>query len=571
MVDAGPPGVDVVSRLLEGEDGIGVGAVSSDGTVVRVSIRAGSGEVDIELGDPGAGGRFFLTTERLGLRYGTHRGLDRPDLVATRAFDRLKAVDFGELLARLRACQPRGEPFSPGGPSGPGRAAPAAVPSRLDRFYRRVDRSGDWFKFSWPERAFLDSQVEFPGDPVRIQHGTLECGVNGPMTGIASLRYFAGRDRMNARPGKGPQGSARYVSTVISQEDVLAGRTFALLRDTMIHVVEQDRPSCLNLSTTCLPELIGDNPTALIREVEQRFGTQVFWTSKTRNPGDSYQAWLRRTLEATPFSADRDDRLVVVAGLLNPEDRIEAERLLSAAGIAVAGHLLPSLGVADIEGLPRVRALVWGNPNGWHSVGDEVFRGALEVVRSDPPMGLKGTAEWLSHVAAALGLSGAGPAVEEMMRDCERSLEPIRREAGALSVGLIGDRADLDLLLRKEFLGYSVGFLLCEIGFNVKCLVYDPDGSSDLARPATPVAAGTVEFVPFDSRPALDRLIADRVDLAFSHLTDDPRLSAHGVRGFCEGVFDLGLTGLLRAGRRLLDTARLRWPTGHRKHLTGWV
>jgi len=112
---------------------------------------------------------------------------------------------------------------------------------------------------------------------------------------------------------------------------------------------------------------------------------------------------------------------------------------------------------------------------------------------------------------------------------------------------------------------------LCELGFPVKCLVYDHRGGDSLRQPEKPVSAGSVEFISFNTPPELDRLLGGDIALAFTHFNHDPRLAAHSVPGFCEDWFEIGVRGMIASGRRLVARAQARPLREYRSFLTKWT
>jgi hypothetical protein len=131
-------------------------------------------------------------------------------------------------------------------------------------------------------------------------------------------------------------------------------------------------------------------------------------------------------------------------------------------------------------------------------------------------------------------------------------------------VALAGDAADVRALGDAQgWPGFDVAAVLAEMGFQVRCLVH---AKGDAPRPRG-LAAGA-EWKTFHTRAELDALLADGVDLAFSHFNHDPRLQRHAVRPFCESAFKPGPAGLRRSMKRLLHLADTRPLPGHR-HLLG--
>ncbi len=457
----------------------------------------------------------------------------------------LAGTAFAELLARLNRdallyCDADG----------------GSAPSRYESYYRAVDHGPRWWKFVYPEARFLEQEVSFGARYAQISHATLECNLNNPRLEVASLRFFAGDERPAAKEGR-----YSYTDTDIGEADVVGGRTQELLGRALERVAREEKPAFIHLKTTCLPELVGDTPLPFIARIEREHGVPVLWTSKTHDSGPVYEGMVARLLASAPLSGSRDPKAVILAGLSSEETRAEAAALCGLLGLRVVGEAFPNLDFAAFPEIGSAAAVVWYDPVGWAKISDDVFlRRGLKVVRWHPPYGAAGARSWLARVAAVLGLQAPAEApapdgLAELIGACRER-----------TVALAGDPADIELLTsRGRAFGFSVAGLLCELGFNVRCLVRSPGPAPRRAR--APRGAGTIEFEPFSTRAALDRLLSKGTDLVFTHFNHDPRLEARGLRGFNDRVFEPGLGGMLRTGRTLLARCAARPFPRHRAHL----
>jgi hypothetical protein len=105
------------------------------------------------------------------------------------------------------------------------------------------------------------------------------------------------------------------------------------------------------------------------------------------------------------------------------------------------------------------------------------------------------------------------------------------------------------------------------MGFSLKALVYAYGRAHDLRQEPIRVGPGKIEFIPFRTRRELDALLDDDIDLAFSHFNYDPRLATAGIAGFCENVFESGISGFIRSTQRLLDLCETTPFQGNLSHL----
>lgn len=445
-----------------------------------------------------------------------------------------------------------------------------SVPSRFECYYRVVDHAPQFWKFVYPEVRFLEQEVRFGARYAQISHATLECNLNNPRLEVAPLRFFAD----DASP-RAKEGSYSYTDTDIGEADVVGGRTQEILGRTLERVAREEKPAFIHLKTTCLPELVGDTPIPFVARIEKELGVPVLWTAKTHNSGPVYEAMVERLLGEVVFSAERDPKAVILAGLPSEAARAEARTLCGRLGLRVVGEAFPNL---DFRGFPEIgaaSAVLWYNPVGWAKISDGVFlRRGLRVVRYHPPFGVSGTRAWLARAVSVLGLPASADAEALSLEPLKGELEALALECRPRTVALVGDTADIELLASQgRAFGFSVAGMLCDLGFNVRCLVWrGGPGASDRAteRGRAARGAGTIEFSPFSSSAQLDRALARGIDLVFSHFNHDPRLEAHGLQGFNDNAFEPGLDGLIRTGRGLLAKCAARPFPRHRACLKPW-
>ncbi|MBM4398411.1 MAG: hypothetical protein FJ087_22315, partial [Deltaproteobacteria bacterium] len=519
--------------------GFTLASAASDGRRLCLAIASDEGVLDVEVEARTDGAAYYLADERHGVRYrGESRLSPAREKLLRGLLPRLAATDLDGLLRRVPAAR------SPG-PEAPARDDRRRPHLRLDGFYKRLDHAGEWFRMFRPERTYPDAHVRLPAGTRAVQHCTRECRFNHAVSGVASLLFFRDGGKMN------PLGREVEFSFV-DEQDVLAGRTVARLAETLERAAggPGDRPPAIHLATTCLPELVGEHPGGIVREFEERTGVRVFWTSKTLGSSDSYRGWLAAALPSVPFREPRD-RAVVLAGVLDERDAPELARLLAGMGLEVAGRLLPGLDVAAIPGLAGARAVVWcADASDWEGPGGDVFAPYLPSVRPPAPIGVVGTLAWVDAVAAALAPERRTIAMAQVLDDFESRLAPLRAVAARVTVALVGDAADLDAMSLPDLLGFSVSRTLGDLGFRVRLLAY--------VAPGDPGPDPSDGFERFGTPEELDARLADGVDLALSHFARDPRLDAHGIRGFDESVFGAGPSGAERAVRTLLGLASSR-------------
>ncbi|MFA6317777.1 MAG: nitrogenase component 1 [Elusimicrobiota bacterium] len=515
-------------------------AFSEDG--VEFSLVRGAAMLTFEAVPPGPGARACLlsgATLGLNLRGGPETVAEAgelPDAVfralANKGFSGLRSMLVKDALAHAGGDGPRTQ-------------------TRLERYFRIADHTPDWWKFVYPKNDFLDQEARLGSRCVKVNHGTWECRFNTVEHDLAGLRFFSDL-------GSDEPGGLLDVQTGLDEGDVTGGGSLRRLAEALETAVRELRPDCIQLNSTCLPELLGEDPRPLIARIERRHKVPVYWTSKTRDSGRSVTDAARRMLSRIQFSRCRDPRRVLLAGAGSPWSRSEAVRLVEGLGLSVAGFLYPEIAPAAAPGIESCGSVVWVNPAGWERISDEPFleRGFL-VVRHAAPFGLAATEAWLRRIREVLGLR----ARRRFAPEADGVVRRLRPLCGRWKAALIGDETDAAALASgAAWPGFSVAGLLAEMGFQTRFFVHG-------------TGKGPVGFRTFGFGAAkeLDRLLREEADLAFTHFNHDPRLESTRVAGFCETAFAVGIAGALRSGLALDRLAAFRPFPAHAGLLRPWT
>ncbi|MBM4386667.1 MAG: hypothetical protein FJ088_02950, partial [Deltaproteobacteria bacterium] len=340
-------------------------------------------------------------------------------------------------------------------------------------------------------------------------------------------------------------GRERTVFTVLTERDVMMGRTLSKLKKTI------DKASCaegvgsVHVMTTCLPDLIGDNPTPFMGEAGKQGGTKIFWTSKTHNTAEVAEALYRRGIDSVKFAGERDGRCVVLGGVLSPEEKEEFSGLLMEIfGLRVAGFMLPEYDFGSYPEMGKAGSLIWVNPSSWTNVEDSIFSDYFQIVRAGTPYGIENTLNWLKGVRDRLSPETADAEIEEFYRrKFQSGIGKIWSQCGGHAVALIGDASDLEYLSTANgFCGFSVYHVLLEMGFKVRRFVY---------------GGAAADMESFDTSDKLRDLIAGDIDAVFSSFSFDPRVNCAGKNTFSENVFEPGFSGFVRSAEKILRLCRL--------------
>lgn len=420
---------------------------------------------------------------------------------------------------------------------------------RLDRFFRTTSHARDWWKFHYPQNRLHCLETRMGPSFAKIHHSSLECY-------RAYFRFLPSLERFNDEPFRPPTPRQNF-ATLLTYQDALTGRTQARLEQTIEQAASEGFEGLL-VRTTCVPDMVGDSPVHLLQHLEAQKSVQGHWVAKTHPTPDAIALILKRRLETLlNRPAQNTPCPVLLAGPETEPLANEFAALLAPLGITVVENLLPNLQLQDAQGRGSPVACIWTNSYGWDELLTEQLLPLMPVVRPFPPYGLAATTAWLTRIVDLLAPHGvlshtAQPRqiIDQLADSCAGRLEPIRKQAAAIPVALVGDKTDLALLAgRSPYSGFSVLALLRELGFPVSLLLFDPTGKDAAA------SAGSPPIRSFASAEELKQLLAE-FPLAYTDFAVDPRLLASGTQGFGAGCFDPGYEGLVRAGHLLIHRAQ---------------
>ncbi len=435
-------------------------------------------------------------------------------------------------------------------------------PQRLANFLCAPYWGDAWWRFLLPGGGVARQSVHLLGRHAYVHHASRECDASGFVgPDVASTRFFSAEVRTAQRP-------AIMAWTELDEQTVLTGRTQSSLEEVVNELAQRTDLDFIDVQSTCVPDLLGDNASALARRVEAETGVRVNWNAKTRAEEDLYQRVLGERLARLLGATSPVDGHVMLAGV-SGGGRLAAElgALLGLLGLTVTRSILPD--VPLVSEPDTASALVWANPVGWEWFDDTLFLDHLAVVKEPPPFGLSGSLRWLARVAAALGVTDADARLDASAASWQARALPLREQCAAHRVALVGDRVDVrDLVARDGFFGFSAADLLAEMGFEVEAWVYEPEGADGGEGWSPGAVLGSARFQRFGSREELDELLAHRPSLVFTSFQHDPRLAAHALPGFAEDALEPGVEGFFRSTERLLARCRRRAFRSHRRLLT---
>ena len=419
--------------------------------------------------------------------------------------------------------------------------------SRMERFHKRWRRSLDWWKFYYPQMHNYQVQ-ELVKNVALVHHATLECKFSMASHSHSSLAFFSDLHVERMASGR------CNVDSFLHAGDVATGRTGDKLADAVEKAASLPGIEHVIVMTTCLPDLIGDNPLPILGKIEEKHGVRCYWSGKSMDHQFSAEPIYRDALASIGLGSRRQADHVVLGGVARPHQADELARRLEAHfGLTTAGSIFPSVDLSKGADLGTASHLVWVDAHGWTDTLESLIRDEISLVRPPPPYGIEATVHWLEAVGAALGRDVSEAAIHQALEDdFGAELAELRERCREHRVALIGDRLDLMMLTApSQFCSLSVAQLLSEMGFDLRLLLHAPEGSLPEFDTVSEAAVSV-----FETREELDTLLGEDISLAYSSFRSDFRLLRRGIVTFDEQVFEPGVEGFMRASKTLIDSCR---------------
>lgn len=396
-------------------------------------------------------------------------------------------------------------------------------------------------------------------DSVLVVHGPVGCG------GTAHSSNAIVRQRRAASRITG--GDLVWVSTQLSERDVVNGGETKL--EAAIRLAdERRRPEVIFVLGTCAPSIIGDDIDAVCERVRPLVAAIVvpvhcagFKTQVMAQAQDSVYHALARHISWEPEPPEfgvvdpqveqaketiRRSRLVNLLNVfsLGADDEVELRRLLEAMGLVVNVYPLYAR-AEDLAFVTEAALTVSTCP-----AHDDYFceflseRFRIPYVLRHMPVGIANTGEWLTEIAARLGLEAeADRLIAQETAQLESALAPLRSK-------LKGKRV---LISAGEVRTLATASLFAELGMEivaVRPFHWDRFGDAPLDALLEGRDDVTVNVAPFQPIEAVGLIEKTGPDLYAGHSADTVWAAKSGVpvlpiwggpNTYCgyRGVFDV--------------------------------
>ncbi len=268
----------------------------------------------------------------------------------------------------------------------------------------------------------------------------------------------------------GERGQGRLFPTQVAPGQPLdQGRCRALVESMRETSASGSEPGAILISEMIPWRLQEDDLHLLAEDLEGAFGAParvVEFAPLSRDCVDAFEASLTALADVLPADAlHGDEESVGVVGY--PMDRVAADhtanvrelrRLLGELGLDVSAVWTSGVPVRELAragGSKRLIAL----PNGVRAARRIASRSGAEVLETEMPIGLDGTACWLREVGAFTGTADrAGAAADAQLRDLVPRLAPV------VSRAFVGRRV---ALIADPTIGIPLAAYLRELGLEV--------------------------------------------------------------------------------------------------------
>ncbi|MBM4395536.1 MAG: hypothetical protein FJ087_07590 [Deltaproteobacteria bacterium] len=439
-----------------------------------------------------------------------------------------------------------GEPPSPG--CGVDRAPVLDFPRPLREFF--CDHA--------MQRKFYES-FRFEGRTSYVTHGDIECSFITPRARARIPRFFNYPWPLQGEPENWP------ATTDLGDLDVINGGTDRLEEVVRREIADVGGDGPVTINSTCVPTIIGDDVDGLVARHAPACSAHGIWhlSPRTAEPVDIFMRYLepvkdRFREEGRPVRPGS----VALVGFREEPARDDIVTALRAAGVDVAGFILPAAGVRQMAEVLEAEVIVL-RPSGLHQpLYDRLFAGVEGRRRILPPApwGWEASAAWLVAVAGAVGRADAARSVVSVrLAAAGDRLAALRARAAAhvLAFVLDPDQGDRVTDAHSQTGLPAVG-VVREAGFRVHVLVYSGDAARFRdARDRIASALGDgVEVTGFANAAELEARLAP-ASAVFSEFFFDHRLTRAGKGQVSARDFEIGFEGAVRTAERLVRVAEL--------------
>ncbi|OGR90670.1 MAG: hypothetical protein A2V88_10470 [Elusimicrobia bacterium RBG_16_66_12] len=417
-------------------------------------------------------------------------------------------------------------------------------------------------------RRNAETGLRLAAPVLQIWHQDLECGYATPAWNLQDPNYFnfpwLRRDRSRRDAPSSPEESTRgtmSLTTDLRDDDVIHGGEHKLREVIDAGLREAEGVQAVVIQSTCVPTVIGDDISRIVREVEGSTPVPVIYSNQAANQGVDVARLMLDRLRAEKGYSEQEKipASVNLVGFPDGPGMAELSGLLEQSGVRINARVMPALSLSQARRLPRAQAQIFLPNAVFEPVYEQVFR-TLPVAGHvfEPPFGVEGTRSWLRSVAGLFGLQDEADRIfHETFAAWRGRWESLRGRAAGMTFAFVVDAAQLPRLTDPSLLwGVPVLRLLREMGIRVDVLLHGAKSRGPLKGFKTPAE--------------LERLLREGpYDAVYSEFFFDERLARAGKNQFSLEPFEPGVRGAVESLERLLTVGRWSFYKRYAPYLQG--
>jgi nitrogenase molybdenum-iron protein alpha/beta subunit len=444
---------------------------------------------------------------------------------------------------------------------------------RHEAFIRRWDADDRWRRFLYPVSKCIVNLFRLGNDDTLISHESLECILNEPPWIPSDATFFLNRRKIHI--GEYFQNCNLFI-TDINASDVVGGGSMSKLSSALKSASDLPRSSAVVVVSGCLPNVMGDNPVPVMKNLENKTSARFYWVGNS-NDFSGYTAKLihDRLQKVAPADAHRDPRGVAIVGGGSEEENSELLNLLSDLSLHPLGVVLPDVSFDCMRKVAEASLFIWANQSALKDITTLAFSDLpVTLLRPGSPVGIKGTLEWLSTAAKHFY---SEPRINEILQAIEReknfehTLAQLKKRTEKQIIAFVVSPEEFEIFMDTSPLyAFSLLSVILEMGFDVRFISYGSkkEYSSKKDQIKESGFDSRISFRFFQNPAELRNLVqASDTGLVFSNFTADPRIIDAGRNVFSEVFFEMGINGFFRSAYNLLHMCENRPLAGFEGYL----
>jgi nitrogenase iron protein NifH len=407
-----------------------------------------------------------------------------------------------------------------------------------------------------------DQQSSLEAPIIGISHEDMECHYATPHFDDGYMTWFNFKWLQRRERAKDTGEGCIGLTTDLRDTDVVSGGQSKLEEALDIAVKKAAGKAAVVVSSTCIPTVIGDDATSILKKYEKQFDIPVIYTNASGNQEtDLLKIFFDRIKKSEEFKAIKPRReLINIIGYPAGRGRDELGELIIDCGLDVHRYVIPRFNVKEVETFTRAATHVFNPDSHYKGQYHRLFHD-LDLNRVEPiaPYGLKLTREWLATVVKA-----AGGSEKSAISAWSGAVEKIAKKWKKHAANLEGKRCcfvvDPEKVARladpKGHCGIPVVMALKEMGVIVDYIIFHPGQPPEIKTDGDKTKHGVHWF---KTEEELDNLLENGdYDLAYSEFFFDKRLTRRGIAQFSLLELEMGVQGAIRSIERIDNLCK--WP-----------